>query len=85
MSKQGLVPCPRCKGTGEIAVDTLGIGELVRREREARNLTQAQVGVVAGLSRTQITNIEAGRTEPPISTLRRVADAIGVPMKDLIP
>jgi transcriptional regulator with XRE-family HTH domain len=76
--------CPHCDGTGELVVDAK-IGDMILAARKAKRLTQEQVSARAAISRAQIANIETGRTEPPISTLRRIAQAIGVPLRDLIP
>ena len=53
--------------------------------RECRSLSQSDLARVAGASRVQIVDIEAGRATGSAHTLRRLADALGVTVDDLIP
>lgn len=55
-----------------------GIGARLRHLREARLMSQRDLSTVAGISQTTIVNIEAGRTNPHPSTLRRLAAALAV-------
>ena len=48
-------------------------------------MTQSELGKIIGMSRTQIANIEIGRSDLPIKTLARFAEAFNVSMKDLVP
>lgn len=62
--------CPYCKGTGRI--DASLASRLVAL-RAAKNVTQEEVAGAAGVSRSQIANLERGRGEPSISALLRLA------------
>ena len=53
--------------------------------RECRGLSQSDLARVAGASRVQIVDIEAGRATGSARTLRRLADALGITVDDLIP
>ena len=53
------------------------IVEKLRQEREARGLTQADVGTRIGLTRQAIAASEIGRTSPGLDTLARWAEAVG--------
>ena len=53
--------------------------------RKSLKLTQQELASKVGLSRAQIANVEAGRSDMPLSTLKRYADAFGCTMKDLVP
>ena len=75
--------CPHCNGTGEL--NAPHYGDLVHARRRALGLTQADVGEKAGISRAQIANMEAGRTDIPMKTLARIAAALECSMKDLVP
>ena len=75
--------CPHCDGTGVLDAPTFGA--LVLAARNARGMTQHELSAQAGLSRGQIANIETGRTDAPLSTLTRIATALGVSMNDLVP
>jgi transcriptional regulator with XRE-family HTH domain len=58
----------------------------LRQLREARKLTQQALATAAGLSVSQITHIEQGRTtDPRMSTLRALAKALVVSLDELIP
>ena len=67
-------------------VDRLLDGEPpLRVWREFRNLTQAALARTSGVNRVQIVEIEAGRSSGSVHTLRKLADALGVAVDDLIP
>ena len=53
--------------------------------REFRDLSQAALARAAGVNRVQIVEIEAGRNSGSVHTLRKLADALGVAVDDLIP
>lgn len=61
------------------------IGELVRSERLKRKLTQEDLALRVGLTRTSINNIERGRQNIQIDTLYRIAEALYVPVNALLP
>lgn len=64
---------------------SVSIGDNIRREREARRLTQAQLAARAQMPQGQISNLESGRSaDPSASTLIRVARAIGCAVDDLL-
>jgi len=52
--------------------------------REHRGLTQAALGEAAGVNRVQIAEIEAGRKSGSVETVRRLAQALGVAIEDLV-
>jgi transcriptional regulator with XRE-family HTH domain len=61
------------------------IGRTLRERRETAGLTQGDVAVRVGLSRTSITNIEKGRQHVTLHVLYALADAIGTKPSDLLP
>lgn len=75
--------CPHCNGTGELAV--YGIGDLVKAKRNEAKLTQIELSERTGISRAQIANIEAGRSDIPVKTLMRLAEGIGCKAGELLP
>jgi transcriptional regulator with XRE-family HTH domain len=79
------ITCPRCGGCGYLTPATATVGDLIREKRIAASLTQEQLAMKVRISRAQIANIEAGRTDPQLKSLRSYADALGCQMKDLIP
>jgi mRNA interferase RelE/StbE len=52
--------------------------------RELRGLSQVKLGAVSGVDRVQIADIEAGRGKGSVETVRKLADALGVLMDDLV-
>jgi transcriptional regulator with XRE-family HTH domain len=46
--------------------------------RERRNLTQGELAKSSGLSRNTLSLLERGKTSPTVSTLKRLAGALGV-------
>jgi transcriptional regulator with XRE-family HTH domain len=53
-------------------------GRAVRRLRQERGMTQAELAARLSLGRTSITNLEKGRQSPPLSMLPEIASALGV-------
>ena len=55
----------------------------VRRLRDERGLSQADLYKLADLHRTQVGRMEGGDAEPRLMTLVIIADALGVKLDDL--
>jgi mRNA interferase RelE/StbE len=53
-------------------------------DRKLRGLTQMALFKIPGVNRVQIADIEAGRKTGSVETLRKLADALGVAMDDLV-
>lgn len=71
---------------GEIDAVYRAFGELVRLHRQARpDLTQEKLGLLVGLSRTSITNIEKGRQHVSLHQLFALAGALKVRPDALLP
>lgn len=60
------------------------IGNAVRTARKARALSQEDLADVCSLDRTYVSGIERGARNPTILSLWRIADALGVPLIQLI-
>ena len=60
--------------------DAPTIGEGIRRERLRRGLTLAQLASQVNLTVSALSQIERGASDPSISSLRRIAQAFGIPM-----
>ncbi|MFE0329091.1 helix-turn-helix domain-containing protein [Streptomyces sp. NPDC058960] len=60
------------------------IGERIRTARLYANLTQEKVALAAEIDRPSVVRIEQGQQSPTLDTLIRLADAIGVPLSDLV-
>ncbi|MER8219678.1 helix-turn-helix transcriptional regulator [Streptomyces sp. NPDC094143] len=60
------------------------IGQRIREIRERSNLTQEGVFLTVPMNRAHYQDIEAGRANPTLRTLLRIARALGVPLRDLM-
>lgn len=60
------------------------VGEAVRALRERRGLQQVELAALSGLSAPQVSAIERGRRPPTLRTLRRVCEALGASVDDLL-
>ncbi|MFM9596674.1 helix-turn-helix domain-containing protein [Streptomyces scabiei] len=60
------------------------IGERIQTERLKQNLTQETVFLAAGVDRGTLQALEAGRANPTIETLLRLAHVLDVPLSDLV-
>jgi transcriptional regulator with XRE-family HTH domain len=56
------------------------IGELIRKFRESKGLSQDSVERLTGLRRHYVSRLENGHTIPSISTLEKFAAALEVPL-----
>ena len=52
--------------------------------REGRGFTQEQLAKRAKVSRAYLSRLEMGRHDPPLSRLRNLAKALGVPVTALL-
>lgn len=57
---------------------SVNIGERLRDLREARNISMRALATRSGLSANALSMIERGRASPSVSTLYKLADALGV-------
>ena len=62
----------------------LPFGTALRRVRLAAGLTQEQLGLEANVQRNFISLIETGRNQPTISTITKVARALGMKASELV-
>ena len=58
--------------------------EKIKKARKELNKTQAVVAEMANISQTHYSSIENGKESPSIATLARIADALGLSVRDLI-
>ena len=57
------------------------VGLIIREARKRKSLTQKELAERIGVTKTIITNYEAGRQNLTIDTLQKVADALGAELK----
>jgi transcriptional regulator with XRE-family HTH domain len=56
----------------------------LKKIRQAREMTQEQLAERAGVTREYIARLEAGRYDPSLSTIERLAKALKVKVGDLL-
>jgi XRE family transcriptional regulator, regulator of sulfur utilization len=60
------------------------IGEQVRAWRAVRGLSQRALAERAGVVYVLVARLELGQTDPRLSTLERLAEALKIPVVDLL-
>jgi transcriptional regulator with XRE-family HTH domain len=65
-------------GVLDMAETPEGFAQRLRELRKNKNLSQTELGQLAGLHYTHIGRFERGTSRPSGDTLKRVADALGV-------
>jgi transcriptional regulator with XRE-family HTH domain len=59
------------------------VGHALRRLRAERGFSQAEISRRSGLSTSRMSRYEAGETEPSLTSLKRILDALGVSLTEL--
>jgi transcriptional regulator with XRE-family HTH domain len=65
-------------GVLDMAETLEGFAQRLREQRKSKNLSQTELGQLAGLHYTHIGRFERGASRPSGDTLMRLADALGV-------
>jgi transcriptional regulator with XRE-family HTH domain len=60
------------------------IGQNVRAARVHAELSQAELGALTGLAVPHVSRLEKGNHLPSVATLKKVADALNVPICSLL-
>lgn len=68
-----------------IADARIRLGNRIRDARIDAELTQDKLAELAGIDRTTLQKTEAGKTDPKFSQLLRLARALRLPARDLMP
>ncbi|QTE21038.1 helix-turn-helix domain-containing protein [Polaribacter cellanae] len=63
--------------------NTIMISDNIKRMREAKGLSQKEVISAISMGAAQYSRIENGKTDPSISTVEKIAKALGVTMAEL--
>lgn len=61
-----------------------GLGVRVQRLRTVRRLSQEALAKCAGISRGYLARLEIGRHDPTVTTVRKLAKALDVPVMALL-
>ncbi|MFH5835907.1 helix-turn-helix domain-containing protein [Proteiniclasticum sp. C24MP] len=62
----------------------VSIGDNIRKYRKSGHLTQKDLGEAIGISNTYLSDIETGRTNPSIKTLKKIAKALDISYIELL-
>lgn len=60
------------------------IGDKIKSERLNKSLKQKELAVRVGISISYMSDIERGRTNPSIQTLKKISDALNIKASELI-
>lgn len=66
------------------SLECIAFGETVRRLRLQRGLSQDEFAAVADLHRTYVGGIERGERNPTLTSIYRIAQALGVTPSELL-
>ena len=58
--------------------------EKLKKAREAKGLTQQELGDMIGVSKAAICRYELGTLDPPSRVLKAIAEALGVSVSDIL-
>ena len=79
------MPPPATLPTADATLDYLArIGERVRQFRARRGMSRRVLAQASGVSERYLAQLETGRGNASITVLKQIADAIDVPVDDLV-
>ncbi|MEM9814866.1 MAG: helix-turn-helix domain-containing protein [Cyanobacteria bacterium P01_D01_bin.6] len=61
------------------------IGKRLKTKRKEEKLTQAELAKAAGVLRTSVTNLEAGKQKVPLPVVYELCTALGIDIMELLP
>lgn len=67
-----------------MATITKRFGEKMRKLRKQKEMSQLDLAQKAKIDLTTVSELETGGRNPMLKTIRKVAIALGVPIKDLL-
>lgn len=59
-------------------------GENLKKIRLEKKMSQGDICRALGVDRAYISNLESGKRNPTLSTIKRIADALGVSVDSLL-
>lgn len=65
-------------------VQSVKFGQNMKRIREQKKMSQGDICRMLGFDRAQVSNIEAGKGNPTLATIEKIARALGVPVDKLL-
>ena len=64
---------------------TIQFGQLVRKYRKERNMSQEQLALLCDIDRSYLGRIERGEVNPTLEKIYEISDALNVYASDLLP
>lgn len=64
--------------------DFLKLGYKIKFERGKQKVSQLELALKTGLTTRTVSRIECGTIDPKLSTLSKIADALGIKIVDLL-
>jgi len=64
--------------------EVIEFGKKLREVRLKKNLSQGDVARILGVHRSYISGLERGRRNPSLFTVKKVAKALGIEVKNLV-
>ncbi len=68
----------------DIKTHSKKLGKNIKRIREQKKMSQGDICRALGFDRAQMSNIEAGKGNPTLSTIEKIAQALGVASDELL-
>ena len=62
----------------------MSIGANIKRIRKSKRLTQEKLSEITQISMASIQRYESGKRQPNIQTINKIADALGMPVSELL-
>lgn len=76
--------CPLCKGTGEVDMGAMGLGDQLRFAREGKGLSLRETEERTGISNAVISQYETGKVkQPSFQAIMKLCEVYGISPKDL--
>ena len=60
------------------------IGERIRLIRESKGISEQNLAAICNFEKANLSRIEAGRTNPTISTLYKISQALEITISELV-
>ena len=60
------------------------IGNRIRELRESKGISQQNLAAVCNFEKANLSRIEAGRTNPTVSTLYKISQALEITISELV-
>lgn len=62
----------------------VNVGEKIKQCRTTKGLSQKEIALSLGIDQAQYSRIESGKVEPTLSSLDKIAEALGMKLAELL-